>query len=336
MTVVRFCARFGIPTSTWYYWRAAYLSGTPARRWPTPVLDAVEALAAEKKDDERFSAWGHRKIFGLLREDGVEVSASSVKRALARRGLLLPVRYHAERRALARARKGIFRLPTPRRNRVWQTDFSEFETTRAGSWMLTGVVDYWAKVCLTSSANGTQTARDVVHTIEAAIAETEVMLGVTLQQDCVDGDTGEIFPVVIVSDNGPGYKSDLFARFIAARPWLAHVRTRYRSPQTNGVIERFYGSLKYEHLYRREIASGIELNDECHSYRLLYNQIRPHEALGLRPPIRTYLAEPMSFDAERAHIAAARLAIEKATSATPSPADVEEIPPISDESVQEA
>jgi hypothetical protein len=31
-------------------------------------------------------------------------------------------------------------------------------------------------------------------------------------------------------------------------PLLLHVRTRVRSPQTNGVVERFFGTLKYEHL----------------------------------------------------------------------------------------
>jgi transposase InsO family protein len=31
------------------------------------------------------------------------------------------------------------------------------------------------------------------------------------------------------------------------------VRTRHRAPKTNGVVERFFGSLKYEHLYRLEI-----------------------------------------------------------------------------------
>lgn len=200
MTVRRFCARFGIPTSTWYYWRSCPLAGTPARRWHTPALDAVEDLAADKKDDERFSAWGHRKIWSLLRADGVGVSASSVKRALGRRGLLLPVRYHSERRALARARKGVFKYPTPRRNRVWQTDFSEFETTAASSWMLTGIVDYWAKVALATTANPTQTGRDAVATLEAVIAEAEPLMGHSLVEDCVDPDTGEVFPVVVVSD----------------------------------------------------------------------------------------------------------------------------------------
>lgn len=333
--VVRFCARFGIPSSTWYYWRRTELAGRPAKRWPTPALDAVEDLAAAKKDDERFSAWGHRKIYGLLRADGVATSLSSVKRALARRGLLLPVRYQAERRALARARKGVFRAPTPRRNRVWQTDFSEFETTTAGTWMLTGMVDYWAKVALAASANGTQTARDAVATLEAAIAEAERLMGHTLAEDCVDPETGEIFAVVIVSDNGPAYKSDAFARYIAAHPWLAHVRTRYRSPQTNGVIERFYGSLKYEHLYRLEIANGVELNEECEAYRQLYNEVRPHEALDLYPPILTYTAEPMSFPDEAVFVDTTRLTFEAMRKERASPSHPDGITPISEKSLQD-
>lgn len=335
MTVRRFCERFGIPPSTWYSWRSAALSGRTMRRWPAPAVDAVEALVAAKKDDERFSPWGHRKIWGLLRADGVEVSQATVKRALRRRGLLLPARYHAERRALARARKGIFKAPTPRRNRVWQTDFSEFETSTGGKWMLSGMVDYWAKVALATAANGTQAAQDAVATLEIAMDEAERLMGRPLVEDCVDPETGEIFPLVIVSDNGPAYKSDRFARFVAARPWLAHVRTRYRSPQTNGVMERFYGSLKYEHLYRLEIATGVELHAECENYRQLYNQLRPHEALGLYPPLPTYTAPPMTFSDERVFVETTRLAFEaiQRQRAMSSPPDG--ITPISPESVQD-
>jgi hypothetical protein len=196
MTVRRFCERFGIPPSTWYSWRSAHLRGHTVRRWPAPAVDAVEPLAAKLKEKDHFSPWGHRKIWALLRADGVEVSQATVKRALRRRGLLLPARYQAERRALARARKGVFKAPTPRRNRVWQTDFSEYETSTAGRWMLTGMVDYWAKVALASAANITQAAHDAVATVEAAIAEAERLIGRTLAEDCVDPETGEIFPLV--------------------------------------------------------------------------------------------------------------------------------------------
>lgn len=39
-----------------------------------------------------------------------------------------------------------------------------------------------------------------------------------------------------------------FGRFISGRPELAHVRTRHHAPETDGVVERFNGSLKDEHL----------------------------------------------------------------------------------------
>lgn len=292
MSVARFAKRFGIPRATWYYWRDCSLNGRQVHRWPAPVVDAISDAVVEHKATEHGSAWGHRKIYGMLRADGYEVSQASVKRALAKKGLLLPVRYQLERRQMAKARRAVFVNPPTRRNRVWQTDFSEFETTGAGKWELSGVVDYVGKVCLTCPVNHTETAKDAIAALTAAFAEAERLIGKSLTEDCVDPDTGEIEPLVIVSDNGPAYKSDAFAAFIRARPWLSHVRTRYRSPQTNGVIERFYGSVKYEHLYRLEIPNGIELGEECEKYRRIYNEIRPHENLGLVPPMEMYLADP--------------------------------------------
>ena len=86
-------------------------------------------------------------------------------------------------------------------------------------------------------------------------------------------------------------KSDAFAAFVQARPWLARVRTRYRSPQTNGV-SKFYGSVKDEHLYRQEVPCSVALAAECEKYRRTYNEIRPHEHLGFVTPMQVYLADP--------------------------------------------
>jgi hypothetical protein len=67
------------------------------------------------------------------------------KRALGRRGLLQPVRYQAERRQLARDRHATFWDPPIPRDRVWQTDFTEFETATHETWRIAAVVDYWSK-----------------------------------------------------------------------------------------------------------------------------------------------------------------------------------------------
>ena len=253
-------------------------------------MDLIEAAAAAKA--EQFSAWGHRKIWAMLRIDGIRVSQASVKRAMARRGLLMPIRYQAERRALAKARKAVFVSAPDRRNRIWQMDFSDFETTTGGNWQICSVVDYVSKYSLACTASGTQTARDAVETLAAAMAEAELQLGRPLVDDCRDPLTGEVHPLVIVSDNGPAFKSDLFLRFIASHPELNHVRTRYRAPHTNGVVERWTGSLKYDHLYREEVPTGWILGQQCEAYRRTYNQVRPHESLAFATPESAYLAPP--------------------------------------------
>ena len=79
------------------------------------------------------------------------------------------------------------------------------------------------------------------------------------------------------------------AAFAGEDPLLRHVRIRVRSPQTNGVIERFFGTLKYEHLYRAPIDDGGALAMETARFRDIYNRIRPHQSLGDRTPRDAYL-----------------------------------------------
>lgn len=175
MPVRRFCARLGIPASTRYYWRAATVGGRDVRRWPAPVVDQIEEPAAAKAYE--FSAWGHRKIWAMLRGDGAAVSQSSVRRALARRGLLLQVRYQAERRAIAKARRATFEAP-PRQAQPGLADGllgvrePPAEDPAAGR-----VIDYVAKYSLACVATGTQTAADAIAAVEAAVAEAERLLG---------------------------------------------------------------------------------------------------------------------------------------------------------------
>jgi putative transposase len=109
-------------------------------------VDAIEAVAAKYAAD--WPAWGHRKIAAMMRADGHQVSTSTVGRALRRRGLLLPTGFRADRRSWARLRKRVFQDPPRQRNRVWQMDFSEFETARGGIWRICAVIDDATKYCL--------------------------------------------------------------------------------------------------------------------------------------------------------------------------------------------
>jgi len=176
LSVTRFIELAGIPGSTWYRQRQRALSGRPPKGpWPRPARRRVEAVVHAYA--LKYPVWGHRKIWALTIADGHQVSMRTVHRILDERGLLHSRGYHAERRELAKARRQTFHEPPTRRNRVWQTDFSEFETSAGGTWQLSGVVDYVAKFCLTCPVTATKTWREAVGALEGARERAGEVLG---------------------------------------------------------------------------------------------------------------------------------------------------------------
>jgi len=266
--------------------------------WPAPVVDRIEALAA--KYAQEWPAWGYRKIAALMRADGHLVTNSSVARALRRRGLLLPQGFRADRKSWAVLRRKVFGDPPTERNRVWQTDFSEFETACGGIWRICAVIDYAAKYCLAITVTPTARGADALHCLQLAIQEAQRLLGLEDLRadrgvmDIVDAQENVIgqapAPIALVSDNGPCFRGHTFqTAFDGDDPLLRHVRTRIKSPQTNGVVERFFGTLKYEHLFRGYIGDGDALDMEVQRFRIIYNTIRPHQALADHTPKQAYL-----------------------------------------------
>jgi putative transposase len=225
-----------------------------------------------------------------MRADGHQVTNSSVQRALKRRGLLLPQGFRADRKSWAVLRRKVFRNPPTERNRVWQTDFSEFETTNGGIWRICAVIDYATKYCLAVTVTPTGRGADALHCL-LAVAEAQRLLnlddlradrGVMDILDAAETVIGQTpAPIAVVSDNGPCFRGQTFqSAFEQQDPLLRHVRIRVKSPQTNGVVERFFGTLKYEHLSRGHIGDSDALDMEVHRFRIIYNTIRPHQTLN--------------------------------------------------------
>ena len=160
----------------------------------------------------------------------------------------------------------------------------------AALWRIGGIADYWSKLELGWHVSTSANHRDAIETVEQAIDETDRLTGRPLRELLVDPVSGEIRPIALVTDNGPCFKAARFAAYIENRPELIHIRTRRRnSPNQNGVRERAFGSLKYEHLYRHEIDNGFDLGLEVETYRQLFNQIRPHEGIDIRRPLDVHL-----------------------------------------------
>jgi hypothetical protein len=167
---------------------------------PSPAVDAVEAVSANYAGD--WPAWGHRKIAAMMRADGHQVSTSTVERALRRREMLLPRGFRADRKSWAVLRRQVFHDPPIERNRVWQTDFSEFETAPAGSGASAPSSTTPPSTASPPRSPRLRAAPTHVACLHAAVAEAERVLGFDDLRDdrgeleLAEEDTGEIVDVV--------------------------------------------------------------------------------------------------------------------------------------------
>jgi transposase InsO family protein len=76
---------------------------------------------------------------------------------------------------------------------------------------------------------------------------------------------------------------------------IDHTRTKVKSPQTTGIVERFHKTLLtefYRIAFRKKLSSGIEeLQAELEGWRREYNEARPHQGRWCygKTPLQTFL-----------------------------------------------
>jgi transposase InsO family protein len=100
-------------------------------------------------------------------------------------------------------------------------------------------------------------------------------------------------PEHVRSDNGAEFTSQ------AVRQWLAKVGVKTLfiepgSPWENGYVESFNGKLRDELLDREIFYTLLEAKVLIERWRQNYNRIRPHSALGYRPPAPAAIAWPLA------------------------------------------
>ncbi len=93
--------------------------------------------------------------------------------------------------------------------------------------------------------------------------------------------------IELLSDNGPEYTSHRFQPFVRAMG-LVPCHTPRRSPQSNGLVEAFFGSLKRDYVYQGCLESLEEVARQVPEWIEHYNQKAPHSALEMRSPAEFY------------------------------------------------
>ncbi len=215
------------------------------------------ALAAE------CGRYGYRRITAMLRTKGWRVNAKRVQRIWRREGLKLP-RQQPKRGRLWLADGSCVRLRPCWPGHVWAYDFVGDRTSDGRPFRMLTVIDEYTRECLAIVVARRLTSDDVLQALTDLFIERGP-------------------PDHIRSDNG----GEFMAKVV--RTWLERIGVRTPfiergSPWENGYNESFNGKLRDELLDREIFHSLRDAEVLIERWRCHYNTVRPHSALGYRPP----------------------------------------------------
>ena len=94
----------------------------------------------------------------------------------------------------------------------------------------------------------------------------------------------------VLTDNGTGYRSRVFAAVMRAQR-LVHRRTRPYTPRTNGKAERFIRTMLREWAYGVAFPTSAHRTAALERWLHYYNWHRRHRSLSGKPPISRLVSE---------------------------------------------
>jgi len=244
------------------------------RRLPQMAEDERRLVARVTELARKYGRYGYRRITALLWQEGWRVNHKRVERIWRQEGLKVPKRQPKRGRLWLNDGSCVRKRPAYR-NHIWAYDFLAERTEDGRPLRMLSVVDEFTRECLAIDVERRLNSEDVLE----RLTELFIHRGT---------------PAYIRSDNG----SEFTAK--AVRAWLGRlgVKTLYierGSPWENGYVESFIGKMRDELLNGELFCCLAEAKVLVEQWRKTYNHIRPHSALGYRPPAPEAI-EPISPD----------------------------------------
>ncbi len=234
------------------------------QRYKPKQPDKDKALVTQIKTLARkHKRYGYRMITAKLRQDGRIINHKHVQRIWQKEALQVPYR-RKFRKSKSSSDNSCSVKKAQYPNHVWTYDFMSDQTEDGRSLKLLTVLDEFTRESPAIEVGRSIKAKNVISVLEYLF----MVRGV---------------PKYIRSDNWPEFIAD------AVRKWLRQkqVGTLYiepGSPWENGYIESFNGKLRDEILNREVFYSVKEATVIVESWRLEYNNHRPHSGLGYMTP----------------------------------------------------
>jgi Transposase and inactivated derivatives len=246
ISIERQCELTGIHKSGLYY---------------KPVGESELNLKLMRLIDEHYLKHpnkGARRMWVWLRKDlGYQVSLKRIERLYYKvMGLrsLLPGPHTSKRNKAHTVYPYLLTdLQITRRNQVWQTDITYIPMAK-GFMYLTAIIDVYSRYIVGWSISNTMDAEWCTETLKEAIRKHGV-------------------PEIINTDQGAQYTSEEFTNYVKSlkQEGLQLSMDGKGRATDNAYIERFWRSVKYEHIYLNPTNDSVKLYKGIEGYIKYYN-----------------------------------------------------------------
>jgi transposase InsO family protein len=283
-SMTELCRQRGISRETGYVWLRRFrqygvaglveLDRAP-RRHGNQTAEAVERAVLELR--QAHMRWGPRKLKRILARDQPErvwPATSTIGEIVKRAGLVIAGK--------KRRRTEPYTAPlghAVESNRVWCADFKGWFRARDGARVdpLT-ISDAWSRYLLRCQAVEKTNTERVRAIFEAAFREYGL-------------------PEAIRTDNGAPFASAALGGLSRLSVWwmklgITPERIQAGHPEQNGCHERMHRTLKLE---VKAADDWRAQQRELDRFRHDYNEVRPHEALGMQTPAAVYELSPRRY-----------------------------------------
>lgn len=214
-----------------------------------------------------YPSFGYRRIWAMLRfRQGRQINQKAVYRVLQLKGWFVH-----QRRKNPRPRVASWKSQSTQSDQRWSIDVTHVDCGRDGWGHLTAILDCHDREVVGYEFALRGRAREAQRTLEEACMRH---FGSLRPEDAP----------VIRSDNGLIFQSKRFRDACRLYGLRQEFITPY-TPQQNGLVERFFRSLKEECVWIQTFRSFDEAAAAIESWIRFYNEERPHQALRYMSPV---------------------------------------------------
>ena len=218
------------------------------------LVERLKALAA------RNARHGYRMLHLILRREGFKVNHKRIYRLYRAEGLAVR---HKHRKRIAAALRAPLAKPT-RPDERWAMDFVQDVTWGGRRFKIFVVIDVFTRECLALVADTSIGGSRVARVLDELVATRSN-------------------PGVIMVDNGPEFSGKAMDAWAYQHGVKLHF-IRPGKPIENAFVESFNGKLRGECLNQHWFVSIDDARAAIESWRIEFNEARPHSALdGMTP-----------------------------------------------------